>query len=316
MQEVTIIIPNFNGIAYIEHCLNSLRKQTVSNFNVIVVDNGSKDASKALVSNCYTEVELIALDDNYGFSRAVNEGIAHADTPYVILLNNDTEVEEAFVEELLKAIKRSPKIFSCSAKMLDFYKRNVIDDAGDLYCALGWALARGKGRKDKYYQDYTKIFAACAGAAIYRKEIFEQIGMFDERHFAYLEDIDIGYRARIYGYENRYTPTARVFHVGSGTTGARYSKAKVGLAARNNIYVIYKNMPIPQILLNLPFLLLGLLLKQLFFVKKRMGCAYFVGICKGLTLCRQEFKIKFTLCHLKNYIKIQIELWNNIWLRT
>lgn len=315
MPEVTVIIPNYDGMAFIERCLNALRKQTVSEFKTLVVDNGSKDGSQILVKQNYTEVELIQLEENYGFCRAVNEGIHKAGTPYVILLNNDTEVEENFVEELLKAIKRFQGIFSCQAKMLNFTERDIIDDAGDLYSAFGWAFARGKGRKDKYYQKYARIFACCGGAAIYRTSIFEEIGFFDERHFAYLEDIDIGYRAKIYGYENRYVPSARVYHVGSGTSGSRYNKTKVLLAARNNIYLIYKNMPLLQRILNVPLIMVGLLLKQLFFIKKRMGSAFFLGTCRGFGMCRRKYRVRFKWQHFTNYVGIQLELWKNIWKR-
>lgn len=312
MQEVTVVIPNYNGRAYIEQCLNALRKQSISTFDVLIVDNGSTDGSRELIESCYTEARLISYKENYGFCKAVNEGILCAETPYVILLNNDTEVEEQFVEELLKAIKRSPCIFSCGAKMLDFYQRDIVDDAGDFYCALGWAFARGKGKNDKNYNQYGKVFAACAGAAIYRKSVFEEIGYFDERHFAYLEDMDIGYRARIYGYENRFTPSARVYHMGSATSGSRYNELKVRLSARNNIYLIYKNMPILQIILNFPFILIGILIKQMFFIRKRLGCAYFFGILKGIIYCKRENKVKFRVKHLPNYIKIQLELWQNM----
>ena len=109
----------------------------------------------------------------------------------------------------------------------------------------------------------------CGGAAIYRKKIMEKIGYFDEEHFAYLEDTDIGYRARIYGYENWYAPDAVVYHVGSGTSGSRYNHFKTRYSSRNNIYLIYKNMPLLQIILNLPFLVAGFLIKFLF--TKRNG---------------------------------------------
>ena len=128
----------------------------------------------------------------------------------MILLNNDTEAAPDFAAELLKGIEQSADIFSCAAKMLCFHQRDVIDDAGNLYCALGWAFARGKGKAADKFNRMENIFAACAGAAIYRRALFEQIGLFDEAHFAYLEDVDIGYRARIMGCRNLYCPDAVV----------------------------------------------------------------------------------------------------------
>ena len=215
MQEVSVIIPNFNGMAYLDGVLAGLECQTVSNFDVILVDNGSNDGSCAFVAARYPWVHLIELPENFGFCKAVNEGIRASRSPYVLLLNNDIEVTENFIEEMLSAIKRHPKAFSCAARMIQFHDRDRLDDAGNYYCALGWAYARGKGKDIHTYEKEEKIFASCAGAAIYRKKIFDELGYFDEEHFAYLEDMDVGYRARIYGYENWYAPDAMVYHVGN-----------------------------------------------------------------------------------------------------
>ena len=246
MQEVSVIIPNFNGMAYLDGVLAGLECQTVSNFDVILVDNGSNDGSCAFVAARYPWVHLIELPENFGFCKAVNEGIRASRSPYVLLLNNDIEVTENFIEEMLSAIKRHPKAFSCAARMIQFHDRDRLDDAGNYYCALGWAYARGKGKDIHTYEKEEKIFASCAGAAIYRKKIFDELGYFDEEHFAYLEDMDVGYRARIYGYENWYAPDAMVYHVGSGTSGSRYNQFKIRYSSRNNIYLIYKNMPVLQ----------------------------------------------------------------------
>ena len=312
MYEVSIIIPNYNGYKYLPVCLNALRKQTVTNFEVILVDNGSIDESLGLIERNYTEVKVIKLDDNYGFCKAVNEGIRASSAPYVILLNNDTEVDEYFVEELLKGIKRSERLFSCSAKMLSYSERDKIDGAGNLYCALGWAYARGVGKNEENYNRNSRVFATCAGAAIYRKSIFAEIGLFDEEHFAYLEDIDVCYRARIAGYENRYIAGAKVYHVGSGTTGSRYNKFKVRWTARNSVYLIHKNMPILQAIINLPFFIVGYFIKMLFFFKKGFGIDYIIGVFKGIALSFRKPKVKFKRENLSRYIKIQIELWANV----
>lgn len=126
-----------------------------------------------------------------------------------------------------------------------------------------------------------RIFSACAGAAIYRKELLEKIGLFDEAHFAYLEDVDVGYRANLYGYRNLFAPDAVVYHAGSAVSGSRHNPFKVELTARNNLYLIYKNMPPLQLLINLPFLLLGILIKGVYFGRKGMGKSYLSGLKKG-----------------------------------
>ncbi|CBL24567.1 MULTISPECIES: glycosyltransferase family 2 protein [Blautia] len=311
-MEVSVVIPNFNGIAFLDSVLASLEGQTLSNFEVILVDNGSTDGSCSFVTANYPWVHLIELSENFGFCGAVNAGIRAAKAPYVLLLNNDTEVKEDFVEEMLAAIRRHKNAFSCGARMVQYHDRDRLDDVGNYYCALGWSFARGRGKDIHAYETEDKIFSACAGAAIYRKKIIEKIGYFDEEHFAYLEDTDIGYRARIYGYENWYAPKAIVYHVGSGTSGSRYNQFKTRYSSRNNIYLIYKNMPLLQIILNLPFLAAGFLIKFLFFAIKGMGKEYAAGIKNGFSISMKNQKVPFRIKHLPNYCKIQLELWINI----
>lgn len=315
MAKTTIVIPNYNGMKYIDGCLSSVYQGFVVP-EVILVDNGSTDGSLSLVKEKYPSVKIVEFDKNTGFSRAVNEGIKTARTKYVLLLNNDTVVGQEMTARLEEAMEEHPEIFSAGAKMINLHEKNKLDGAGDFYCALGWAYARGKDRPADSYNNPGRIFAACAGAAIYRRELFEKIGCFDENHFAYLEDIDIGYRANIYGYPNRYVPGAEVLHAGSAVSGSRHNAFKVRLSARNSIYLIYKNMPFLQILLNLPFLLAGYLVKLLFFSLKGMGVAYGKGLLEGVKLSvsgkGRKNKVKFRMRNMKNYLWIQGQLWINI----
>ena len=178
-MEVSVVIPNFNGIAFLDSVLASLEGQTLSNFEVILVDNGSTDGSCSFVTANYPWVHLIELSENFGFCGAVNAGIRAAKAPYVLLLNNDTEVKEDFVEDMLAAIRRHKNAFSCGARMVQYHDRDRLDDVGNYYCALGWSFARGRGKDIHAYETEDKIFSACAGAAIYRKKIIEKIGYFD-----------------------------------------------------------------------------------------------------------------------------------------
>lgn len=309
--EVTVIIPNYNGKQLLENCIRTLERQTCRDFTLLVIDNGSTDGSVE-VTSALPGFQMVALPENTGFCGAVNEGIRRTVTPYFLLLNNDTEAEPEFVEALLAGIKKSGRIFSCGAMMIDYWHRERIDNAGDYYTALGWAVARAKGKPCGAYEKERAVFSCCGGAAIYRTDAVGEIGLFDENHFAYLEDVDMGYRARIFGYENRYIPQAKVFHVGSATTGTRYNEKKVFLAARNSIYLVYKNMPFVQMLLNLPFLLLGIVVKILFFAGKGFAGEYFKGIVAGVRGAHRCRRVKFRAAHLKNYVKIQLDLWLNI----
>ena len=311
MSELSIVIPNYNGKHFLEACLKSVFAQKVQNPEIIVVDNGSTDGSLEYLRN-FPQVRTIELDKNYGFCGAVNAGIRAAEGEFIILLNNDTEVDQHFTEELLKVIKSDGRIFSCSSKMVQFHDRTRMDDAGDYYCALGWAFGRGKGHLAENYDRQVDVFAACAGAAIYRKSLLETLGYFDETHFAYLEDIDLGYRARIHGFRNVYAPKAVVYHVGSGFSGSAHNSFKVKLSSRNNVYLAYKNMPFLQLLLNSPLLLAGHMIKIFFFLRKGLGKEYIQGVKEGIALCKKDKKVRFLWKNLPNYIKIQLELWLNL----
>ena len=309
---VSVVIPNWNGKKYLRQCLKSLRQQDFRKFEIIVVDNGSEDDSVDMMKREFPEVKILRMRKNEGFCRAVNKGIHAAKAPYILLLNNDTRAEATFVKEMFRGIRRHKNCFSCQAKMIQKDYPDLIDDAGDFYSALGWAFADGKGEPEWEHNNEKKIFSSCAGAAIYRKSILDKIGLFDESHFAYLEDLDLGYRAKRYGYENWFLPKARVYHVGSGTTGSQYNKFKVHHSARNNVYVIYKNMPVWQILWNLPFLTAGFCMKGLFFWKKGLASEYWKGFFEGIHLCRNRKKVKYQEEDFANCLNIQIELWKNI----
>ncbi|GFI08188.1 N-acetylglucosaminyl-diphospho-decaprenol L-rhamnosyltransferase [Lachnospiraceae bacterium] len=310
-NRVSVVVPNYNGIAFVERCFKALIKDAPK-AELLLVDNGSTDGSRELTARRFPQIRIIALKENYGFCRAANEGMKAASSPYVILLNNDTEVLPGFTKALVSALQLEPRAFSAGAKMIQLHHPEKIDDAGNFYCALGWAFARGKDKSVEYYEEPDEIFAACGGAVIYRKAVLERIGYLDESHFAYLEDIDLGWRAKIAGWKNIYAPEAKVLHVGSGTSGSRYNEFKVSLSSRNSIYLAYKNMPALQLFINLPFLLAGFGIKYLFFVKKGFGKTYRKGLKEGLLMCRREKKVKFCWKNLPCYGKIQLELWINI----
>ncbi len=311
MSAISVIIPNYNGKDYIGACLDSLKTQDFKDFEIIVVDNGSEDGGADQIEQDYREVRLIRLSRNFGFSRAVNEGLKVSKAEFVLLLNSDTKADPGFVGAMYRAVNADPNIFSAAAKMLQMSQPDRIDGAGDLYCALGWAFARGKGKKRERYSKASDVFAACAGAAIYRRRMLDEIGWFDEFHFAYLEDIDMGYRARIMGYRNVYAPDAVVWHMGSAVTGSRYNDFKIRLSARNNMYIIMKNMPTLQIIFNLPLLFAGFAVKAVFFTCIGHSRAYLSGIKRGYLLCREGRKYPFSREHFGNYVRIQLELWWN-----
>ncbi len=312
MNLVTIVIPNYNGGKYISKCLEALKKQTFQEFKVLIVDNGSEDESLAFIyeNQGFLDLAVIQLDNNYGFSRAVNEGIRASESEYIILLNNDTYVGIRFVEKLIKSIQESDDIFSSQALMLQYHNRQLVDSAGDYFCILGWAYAEGKDEKASMHNKKKEIFSSCAGAAIYRKSILDEIGLFDETFFAYLEDVDISYRAKIYGYRNVYSPEAKVLHIGSGVSGSRYNAFKVSLASRNAILLMYKNFSNWQIMVNFIPVLCGIIIKTMYFARKKLAGEYLKGVFSALSRLPQLQRVQ---SEKADYIQIEKELlWNTL----
>ncbi len=319
----------------------ALDKQSAGDFCVLIVDNGSADGSVQWIeenlpgfvrirpgeklpaeperrktdSGCQgCPIYLMEMGENTGFSGAVNAGIRASCTEYVILLNNDTEPEPDYIRELEKAMEGSPRIFSVSSKMIQLYEKRLMDDAGDLYTVIGWAFQRGVAQRSSGFTRPRRIFSACAGAAIYRRAVFDEIGYFDELHFAYLEDLDVGYRARIAGYENWYCPEAVVYHVGSGTSGSKYNPFKVRLAARNSVYLNYKNMPLLQLAVNALPLAFGYAVKIRFFSKRGFGADYRAGLKEGFSTLKKCRRVPFRVRNLGRYLRIEWELIVNTFI--
>ncbi len=279
---VSVVIPNYNGEKFLKDCLEALKRQTFEDMEVILVDNGSTDNSVGTAKELYPEIRVVELGDNTGFAYAVNRGIEAASGEYVLLLNNDTIVFPNFVKNQYKMIKGKPDVFSCSALMIQNGNRELVDDAGDELAALGWGFAPDRDKPVSDCMVPHEVFSSCAGAAIYRKAVFDEIGMFDESFFAYLEDMDVGYRARLAGYRNLYNPYAKVYHLGSASSGSRHNAFKVELSARNSMRMLKKNMATWQFILNMPFILAGITIKTAYFAKKGLVKAYLKGIGTGL----------------------------------
>lgn len=299
---VSVIIPNYNGEHFLKACLEALKRQTFDDMEVIFVDNASTDDSIKLAKELYREIRVIELHDNTGFAYAVNRGIEAAKGEYVLLLNNDTIVFPNFVKNQYKMIKGKPDVFSCSALMIQNQNHELVDDAGDELAVLGWGFAPDRDKPVSGCGVPHEVFSSCAGAAIYRKAVFDEIGLFDESFFAYLEDMDVGYRARLAGYRNLYNPYAKVYHLGSASSGSRHNAFKVELSARNSMYMMKKNMPVWQYILNLPFIVAGIAIKTVYFAKKGIAGAYIRGIYRGIFG-------KQIHCRIKTATAVRLQVW-------
>lgn len=283
---ISVVIPNYNGENIIKPCLDALLKQTLKPIEVIIIDNASIDKSLEIIRPYgYTIIEN---RENVGFAKAVNQGIKAAKYDYVFLLNSDVVIEEETLEVLLAEIIKDENVFSIQPKMMQYYAPDLIDDAGDIYTPFGWAFQLGHGLSGKHYNKQRETFSCCAGAALYRKSIFGRIGYFDERFFAYMEDVDLGFRARRFGFINVYTPKTNVFHIGSASFGKEMSSLRAHLSGQNNYLTMRNNMPFGILGWNFPLLIIGFLLKYLKFIRQGFGNDFIKGISNGQKIWRQS----------------------------
>ncbi len=251
---VSVVIVNYNGRRYLERCLSSLAAQTDRAFEVILVDNASSDDSVEWVAAHFPDVQIISADKNLGFAAGTNLGIRAARGEFIATLNNDTEVEREYLERLC-APMRHPQVGACAALMLEFERRERIDAAGIRVDRAGFAWNRLQGRRVNAWLKPREVFGACAGAALYRRAMLDELGLFDEDYFGFYEDVDLAWRARRAGWKCLLVPDARVYHV-HGASFRQGSAQKLFLLARNRWWTLLKNYPMPSLLLNLPLILL------------------------------------------------------------
>jgi GT2 family glycosyltransferase len=238
---VSIVIPSYNGMAHLPLCLSSLRAQTYKPFEIILVDNGSTDESVAYVRREFPVVQIIALAENRVFAASVNAGIRAALGAVVVILNNDTDADPAWLTELVAALQSEPRAGMAASKLRLFDRRDSLHSAGDAYGRDGIPINRGVWQLDRGQFDADRlVFAPCGGAAAYRRAMLNEIGPFDEDLVAYCEDVDLAWRAQLAGWLCVFAPRAVVYHKLSATGAGKLASFYVG---RNVLWVIAKDYP-------------------------------------------------------------------------
>lgn len=238
----SIIIPHLNGKHHLDDCLGSLRRQVLQDFEVILVDNGSTDGSQEYVREQFPEVRLLELEENRGFTGACNAGYVISNGEFIVLLNNDTEANERWLQEVVNAFERHANCGIVASKMLLFDQRQVFHTAGDYYRVDGVPGNRGVWQQDNGQYDREElVFSACGGAAAYRRQLLDEIGFLDDDFYFSCEDVDVAWRTHLAGWDVVYVPTAVVYHKlkasgGTGVTSSFYD-------GRNFLYLIWKNYP-------------------------------------------------------------------------
>ncbi|MBU0755530.1 MAG: glycosyltransferase [Planctomycetes bacterium] len=250
--QITVVIANWNGEAYLADCLTALSKQTFKAFEVVVVDNGSKDGSLDLLARDFSWVKVITLKENLGFARANNLGFENCSSPFIATVNNDTLPEPEWLAALHEAMEANPQVGMAASKILLGKEGEELDSVGMLLYPDGMTRQRGRGTRNKdRYEEPEEVLFPSACAALYRASMLKEIGFFDEDFVSYCEDSDLGFRARLAGWQAVLAPRARVRHLYSGT-GGKYSAFKAFQVERNHHWVLWKNLPLRYVLLS-PF---------------------------------------------------------------
>lgn len=250
---ISVIIVNYNGDRFLDGCLSSLYQQTFKNFEIILVDNGSTDGSVAHIRTQFPSVKIIETGKNFGFSGGANSGIKNSNSEFILTLNNDTMVDPHLLEELQKPMHSDPRVGMCASKIL--FPDRSINSTGICISRSGAAWDRGIYEPDDgRYDKVEEVFGPCAGSALYRRAMLDEIGIFDEDFFIYMEDVDLAFRGRLSGWKCIYVPTARIIHEHGGTAGIN-SDLSVFYSNRNLLWNVIKNFPAKTLLISSPWII-------------------------------------------------------------
>jgi len=292
---ISVIIVNYNGLRFLNNCLASLRKQNYpsSRYEVILVDNGSKDDSISFVRNNWKEVRIIEARKNLGFAAGNNLGFENAKGDFFALLNNDTEVPENWLTALVGSALESKSIGMVTCKILFHADRQTINSTGLQLLNDGRGSDRGFREKDSgQYDKKEDVFGACGASMLLRKEMLIDIGNFDERLFMYYEDLDLAWRAKLKNWRCVYTPETVVYHIHCGSSG-EWSDFFTFHVERNRALISIKNAPF------------GMAFRCFSIVTLKSCIRIMQGLLFG-TIKKEKLKIA------KTYFNVLVSLFSNI----
>ena len=294
-RPVSVLIVSWNGLEYLEACLQHLRAQTHPVEQVVVVDNGSGDGSIEFLE-AQPDVELLRNTENLGYAAATNQGYARCTGAYILLLNTDVELEPGYIENALAHFD-DPAVGSVTGKLLRATPANTLDSTGHNVFAIGWAENRGEELPDLGFDEPHEVFGVCAAAAIYRREALEDARfkgqLLDETYFSYIEDVDLDWRLRWQGWHAWYEPAAVALHHRSAT-GARYSAPIMRHILKNRLLTVAKNYDAATLTRNLPGVLAFTAVKTVDFAREdpraALGLADFARLLPHVVAYRRWLK--------------------------
>ena len=242
---VSVVILNYNGKKFVEKCLESVSKTNYPTFEVIFVDNASRDDSVKLVQKTfrrYPWLLIIQNSKNEGFAEGNNIGVKYAQGKYLVFLNIDTEVDHNWLSELVRVMESDPRIGIAQSKLLLMYNHKRIDSTGGFLKLRGFSRLRGHQEEDQaQYSEVDDIFFASGASMIVRKEVLDEVGLFDPKFFMYSEEVDLCWRVWIRGYRIVFVPTSVVFHAGQGVTKPELRSWLNFHRYKNRIAILLKN---------------------------------------------------------------------------
>lgn len=319
-NKASVIIPNWNGAELLKDCLTSLNQQTFADFEIILVDNGSTDNSLAYIENNFPFIKIIKLKKNFGFAKAINEGVKASRANYVVFLNNDTKVEENWLKNLVECAEKHTEVISVNSKLLNFDNPKLIDGVGILINEAGQARSIGYQEKDEgQYNKEAYIFGATGGGSLFVRSDFIKVGCFDENFFLYSEEVDFAFRAQFQGYKSIYCPKAKVFHKHKATSGNFPGRIEYW-QFRNMTQTIIKDFPAKILFRNWRWLKIILVHLNTFVYQLKKGFLWspFLAMLWILfhlpLLCRErrkiQSKIKADLSYIENFlIEKKVTFW-------
>ncbi len=325
MPKVSIIIVNYNGERVLGDCLRAVEGQRLKDFEIVLVDNASTDGSMSLAGHLRegwkaTPFNLISLQENRGFTGGNIEGLRHCSGDYIVLLNNDTEPDRGWLQALVDAAEAHPEVGICASKLINHGTRRI-DSAGDRFSTALRGFKRGEGDADNGFNREEYIFGACAGAALYRRSMLDEIGFLDEDFFLIHEDTDLNWRAQLAGWKVLYVPSAVVYHKVRSTIG-RKSDLAMYYTVRNSEFVRIKDMPCRVFFRCLPSFLAGILTEfVLFGVRHRRPGLYLKAKSDALRLLPRMLKKRADIMKKRKvsdeYIRsLLASVWEKKFLRT
>jgi GT2 family glycosyltransferase len=288
---ISIVIPNYNGARYLEACLCSLLAQTWQNMEIILVDNASIDDSIRITRDVAPAAVVLQQKSNLGYAGGANAGMRAARGEWVAVINNDAEAAPDWLAECAAMIQKKPEASFLACRILEYSDRAKVFSAGDCFLRSGIGYRRGQEQSDrKSFRNECEIFSASGCAALYKKSALDELGGFDDRFFAYLEDVDLGLRLQAFGHSGFYVPGAEVYHHGGGTSGGEFSKLSVRLRTRNSLLLLIKSLPASIILRSIPMIAACQASWILRVMKKKRLWSYAQGLAGAFALAPEMLK--------------------------